>query len=127
MHTLCSFLSASILFLFAGAFDTDPSGTWKMTMAGPEGNEVVASITFTNGTYMGDFGMDGTIEVQGAYTLEDDQITLSDDKEKTTAEACEGQGVYVISVDGDSMSMSLLSDDCEGRSVILNGITMTRQ
>lgn len=127
MYNLCSILATSILVLCSISFAVDPSGTWKMTMEDPEGNEMVASVTFADGTYQGDFGMDGTIEVQGTYTIDGDQLTMQDDVEKTTAAACENAGSYTVSIDGDAMSLSLVSDACEGRSTILNGMTMMRQ
>lgn len=98
-----------------------------MTMEDLEGNEAVASVTFADGVYQGDFGMDGIVEVQGTYTIDGDQITMQDDAEKSTTAACENAGSYTISIDGDAMSLTMVDDACEGRAAILNGITMTRQ
>lgn len=127
MYNVYSILTASIFLFFSSPLAVDPSGTWKMTMQDPEGNEAVASVTFTDGIYQGDFGMDGTIEVQGTYTVDNDQITLMDNAEKSTAAACEGAGSYTVSIDGDAMSLTVVEDACEGRAAILNGITMIRQ
>jgi hypothetical protein len=34
----------------------------------------------------------------------------------------DGEGVYKIAIDGDTMSFSLVSDPCSGRSEALNGM-----
>lgn len=115
-----------LLALTTAIADPDPSGSWKMTMPGPDGTELVVLLTLDNGKYQGDLGNDGQIDVSGTYTLNGDQITLQDDPTNST-NPCEEPGTYTITIDGDQMTMTLESDTCNRRSEVLNGVSMSRQ
>jgi len=114
------------LFLFvSNPADVDPTGTWKLTMSSPDGQEMAASITFADGSYEADFMMDGTKEVAGSYTIDGDNITLQDDMD-ASENGCEEAGTYAVTMSGDEMSLSTVSDGCSNRSEVLDGITLTK-
>lgn len=113
-------LLSSCLFFFSFSNDVDPTGTWKMTIMDPDGNAIAVSLTFEDGTYKSDIGMDGSIDIEGTYTLNGDQITLTD-KPDSSPMACKEEGVYKISITGNKLSFSTVSDNCMGRnSAIIN-------
>lgn len=95
-------------------------------MSGPDGTELVVLLTLDNGKYQGDLGNDGQIDVSGTYALNGDQITLQDDPANST-NPCEKPGTYTIAIEGDQMTMSLVSDECSRLSEVLNGVSMTRR
>ena len=61
--------------------------------------------------YWLDFGGDGDIEVTGMYQAKDGQIQIQD----VEGSDCTGKGVYTFKVDDEGMTMTRVSDECEGR------------
>ncbi len=125
MSTFLFSLLGGFLLFVSNPVNVDPSGTWKLTMSSPDGQEMVASITFTDGSYEADFMMDGSIEIAGDYTMDGSNITMHDDIE-SSENACEEAGTYSMDVSGDTMTLSLVSDGCSNRSEVLDGITLTK-
>jgi len=114
------------LFLFvSNPADIDPSGTWKLTMATPDGQEMEASLVFKDGAFTGDFMMDGEIDVAGTYSMDGNKITIQDDGE-TSENPCEGPGTYAVEMTDKGMSLTLVKDDCGQRSEVLDGNTLTK-
>ncbi len=89
------------------------TGDWKMSVPDEQGNMMTVKLTMTaEGTHTVDFGIDGTFDIEGTHTLEGDQITISDVK---GAAACpsDQKGVYKYKVEGDTLTMTRVSDACE--------------
>ncbi|MEL6391509.1 MAG: hypothetical protein AAFY36_08425 [Bacteroidota bacterium] len=92
------------------------TGDWAMSGTTPDGQAFNTSVSFhADGTMTVDMGNDGTVDIQANYTHADGQISISDSAE---ASPCYGKtGVYNISIDGDQMSVSLVSDPCDARRI----------
>ena len=90
------------------------TGDWKTEVPGPDGNSINFKVSMkSDGTYTVDFGQDGTIEISGSYQVDGDQMTIQD---TGGAQACtSGKGVYKIEISGNSLTMTRISDSCEGR------------
>lgn len=92
------------------------TGDWKISAPDEDGaiQHVQLSIKADN-SYQVDFGMDGTVEVEGKMSVTGDKMTIQD---TGGAMACTGEnseGVYSFRVDATSMTMTKISDGCEGR------------
>ncbi|MBK9489380.1 MAG: hypothetical protein IPO07_11775 [Haliscomenobacter sp.] len=104
--------SAILLLLPFGLMAQSPVGNWKMSVPDGNGNMVPLKVTISDqGTYAVDFGADGTIETKGKYTLDGAKMTVQD----TEGSDCTGQGVYTFKVEGDTFTMTRVSDPCENR------------
>ena len=84
-------------------------GKWKFEFPGEEGTTVIVCDMKADGTYTLDFGADGTVELNGKYTLSGDTMTFSDDGD------CKGKGVYKAEATDTDLTMTKISDECEGR------------
>ena len=103
----------------------DITGDWSSALQDREGNSIPVTLSFTADTYAADFGNDGTVDVAGSYTLEGNQISMTDRED--IEEPCPGTGVYTILLEGNEMRLELVSDDCEVRKGALSTMVMTRQ
>jgi hypothetical protein len=82
-------------------------GTWLRM--GPQGP---ISLTFSSdGTVSCDFGMDQSIEIISAYTLNDSTISFTDIQGVT----CPGTGDYFVTETGYYLGLDLKNDSCAGR------------
>jgi len=91
----------------------DMTGSWVSSGETPEGESWSIKLTFDeDGTYSVDMNADGSVEVQGDYTIDGDQITLQD---KPGDNSCESPGVYKFNVEGDNCTVTVVADDCPGR------------
>lgn len=94
------------------AAQTTPTGTWKMEIPDKEGNMIPTQVNISDdGTYAVDFGADGTADISGTYTIDGDKIMIQDDE----GSECTAKGVYQFKVADDSLTMTRVSDECEGR------------
>ena len=64
-----------------------------------------------NGTYAVDFGADGTVENKGKYTVDGAKMTIQD----TEGSDCRGEGVYTFKIEGNTLTMTRVSDPCADR------------
>ncbi len=104
---LCCVLPLS---LFA---QSDFVGSWKGEVSAPDGSSMTFSVVMAaDGSYKVDFGMDGSIDIKGKYEEVDGKMTIQD---VGGPEACSGKGVYQYAVSGNSLTMTRVSDECEGR------------
>ena len=89
-------------------------GNWKAEVPGPDGNTVVFEVSMkADGTYTVDFGADGSAEINGKYEIDGKQMTIQDTGGE---QACTGgKGVYNVENSGDKLTMTRVSDSCEGR------------
>ena len=102
-----------ISFIFCLAFSISAQswvGKWKMEFTTDEGILVLTADLKTNGTYTLDLGADGTIEVNGTYTMSDDTMTFSDNG------ACQGIGVYKVKATDTTLTLTKISDECTDRT-----------
>ena len=90
-------------------------GDWKTMIPGDQGQMVPMKVSIkADGTYALDFGMDGTVDINGAYQRNGDDMTIWDVSGQTD---CDKKGVYKVAIasDGKSYSMTRVSDECQGR------------
>lgn len=62
-------------------------------------------------SYTVDFGADGEPEITGTYEEKDGKMHIQD----VEGSDCTGKGVYTFEVTDDGMTMTRVSDECEGR------------
>jgi uncharacterized protein (TIGR03066 family) len=105
-----------VLFLFAPFFVSAQSivGDWLMDAKTPDGQPSVMKVSFkADGKLKVDFGNDGSIDINGTYTLDGNKISLND---ASTESPCYGKvGVYEMKVEGDKLKVKLIEDACEIR------------
>ena len=84
-------------------------------MSAPNGEggtiDILVSMNADN-TYNVDFGMDGSAEVNGEYKLNGSKVTI---KDVSGPQACPQEAVYTFGVSSTSLTMTRVSDPCEGR------------
>ena len=101
--------------------------TWTVLLATAflalaQGQDKFPTGTYTAGPFTLSLGTDGVhtvstegkVVVKGAYKVENDQVTFTDQEGEF---ACTGQtGKYKWSFDSKNLSFTKVQDDCEGRS-----------
>ncbi|HMQ49859.1 MAG TPA: lipocalin family protein [Saprospiraceae bacterium] len=88
-------------------------GDWEMAVPTQDGSMMTIKVSLKgDGTYSVDFGNDGTNEINGAYTTDGDKITI---KDADGPQACPGEGIYTYTATETSLTMTRVSDACEGR------------
>ena len=100
--------------LSSGLFaQSGPVGEWKaMIPADDKGNMMPMHVSIkADNTYAIDFGGDGTVEIKGVYSEKDGQLIIQDNE----GSECTGKGVYTYEVTADGLTMTKVSDECEGR------------
>ena len=115
----------SLLCITPFFFAIDITGDWASSLADREGNMIPVTLSFTADAYTADFGSDGTVDVAGTYTLDGNQISMTD--KEATDEPCPGTGVYNILLEGDEMRLELVDDECEMRKGALKTMVMKRK
>lgn len=102
-----------LLLLPVAAFSQSPQGEWTMQVPDENGNMMTLKLSIGKDAYTVDFGMDGTLEVKGNYTVNGDEMNIEDVE---GSQACIGtKAVYKFAVTDESMTMTRVKDDCEGR------------
>lgn len=106
----------ALAFLFCCPFMMSAQsilGSWSWEATTPEGKTVKNLLTFEkDGVYKLDIGWDSKTEIEGTYTYENGQVTISD----TTEGPCKGaKGVYAMKVEKTQVTATLISDDCAAR------------
>ena len=116
-------LLAFMIMLPVGLMAQSPVGTWKMSVPDQNGKMTPMTVAISeNGSYAIDFGADGVIETKGKYTVEGGKITVQD----TEGSDCTAQGVYTLKIEGDTLTMTRVSDSCAGRGGPDGVMTMQR-
>lgn len=112
MKILFRLLLTLMIMLPFGLFAQSPVGAWKMSVPDENGKMTPLTVTISaDGTYAVDFGADGNVETKGKYTLDGGKMTIQD----TEGSDCTETGVYTLKVDGDTLTMTRVSDGCTNR------------
>jgi hypothetical protein len=118
-RTLLYVLACLPLSLVAGT----PVGTWQTSFPDQNGNPVPMQVTMSDkGTYALDFGNDGVVETTGKYSVEGDRMMIQDG----TGTDCTGLGVYTFKVEGETLTMTRVTDECTSRGGPEGMMTFTR-
>ena len=98
---------------FTAFASVDITGNWNMTVPNEDGGTITIQVSIkTDGKYTVDFGVDGQIEVNGEYQLDGSKMTI---KDVSGPQACPQTAVYTVAVSGNTLTMTRVSDPCEGR------------
>jgi hypothetical protein len=81
-------------------------GTWQRTTS-----TFSYIVTLTDG---GTFTVDGPVTTQGNYSTSGDELTFIEP-------FCISTGKYKYDIDGETLTFSLISDDCDVRRVVIVG------
>ena len=116
------FLALMVMLPF-GLTAQSPVGAWKMSVPDQNGKMTPMKVDISaDGTYAVDFGADGTVENKGKYTVESGKMTIQD----TEGSDCTEQGVYTLKIEGDTLTMTRVSDGCANRGGPDGVMTMQR-
>jgi hypothetical protein len=123
MKALIHLFLAGMTLLPFGLMAQSPVGTWKMAVPDQNGKMTPLKLDISEeGTYAVDFGADGTVENRGKYTVEGGKMTIQD----TEGTDCTAPGVYTFKVEGDTLTMTRISDGCPNRGGPDGVMTMQR-
>lgn len=101
----------------------DHVGSWKIMVPNGEGGTMPMKVTMNaDNTYHIDAGADGSVEIKGKYSISGDKVTIQD----TEGTDCSAKGVYTLKVSGNELTMTMVSDACEGRGNPDGPMVMTR-
>ncbi len=110
-----SLFTLLLCFVATTAMGQSYVGDWSIETTMDDGTTVVAKLTITEGgSYSVDVGNDGSIEAEGKYTMNGSEMTVQDTG-GTFACPSDAKGVYSIVVEGKTLMMERVSDDCESR------------
>lgn len=113
MKTLKSFFFLSCLFFSFAIQAQDLEGKWKSEVPTDEGTLIILLVMDSDDTYTVDLGGDGTIDIYGEFSVDGDEIFITDTE---GPEACPDEtGVYKFTVSDTEFLMERVSDPCEGR------------
>jgi hypothetical protein len=112
MNPFLRFLTLVLLLSPLSLMAQSPVGSWKLPVPDGNGNMITLKVDISaEGTFTLDAGADGNIETKGKYTMDGAKMTI----EETEGTECTGVGVYTIKVEGDTMTMTKISDACTNR------------
>ena len=114
MKSLTRLFTLLLCFAATSAMGQAYIGDWKIETTMDDGTTVVAKLSIAESTYTVDVGNDGNIEAEGKYTMKGSEMTVQDTG-GTFACPPEAKGVYSIVVEGETLMMERVSDDCESR------------
>jgi hypothetical protein len=89
-------------------------GKWAGQFTQEDGSALRFTLTITDDAYHFDFGPDGVTDSSGAYTSDGDKITIWDTAGQNTCPS-DQKGVYTFALDGDTATVTKVSDACPGR------------
>ena len=112
MNPFLRFLTLAVLLSPLSLMAQSPVGSWKLPVPDGSGNMITLKVDISaEGTFTLDVGADGNIETKGKYTMDGAKMTI----QETEGTECSGVGVYTIKVEGDTMTMTRVSDACTDR------------
>ena len=83
-----------------------------------QGQGAVKIIFTAGGEYQVDMSNDGDIDGTGDYTLAGDQITMVDHG----TVSCTGPGVYSFNIANNTLTFTLVQDNCNERLLVIVGV-----
>ena len=123
MKALFHLILACMAMLPFGLMAQSPVGIWKMSVPDENGKMTPLKVDLSgDGTYAVDFGADGNSDIKGKYTVEGGKMTIQD----TEGSDCTAQGVYTLKIEGDTLTLTRISDGCAGRGGPDGVMTMQR-
>lgn len=112
MNPFLRFLTLVLLLSPLSLMAQSPVGSWKLPVPDGSGNMITLKVDISaEGTFTLDVGADGNIETKGKYTMDGAKMTI----QETEGTECTGVGVYTLKVEGDTMTMTRISDACTDR------------
>ena len=112
MNPFLRFLTLTVLLSPLSLMAQSPVGSWKLPVPDGSGNMITLKVDISaEGTFTLDVGADGNIETKGKYTMDGAKMTI----QETEGTECTGVGVYTLKVEGDTMTMTRISDACTDR------------
>ncbi len=112
MNPFLRFLTLTVLLSPLSLMAQSPVGSWKLPVPDGSGNMITLKVDISaEGTFTLDVGADGNIETKGKYTMDGAKMSI----QETEGTECTGVGVYTIKVEGDTMTMTRISDACTDR------------
>ena len=112
MNPFLRFLTLALLLSPLSLMAQNPVGSWKLPVPDGSGNMITLKVDISaEGTFTLDVGADGNIETKGKYTMDGAKMSI----QETEGTECTGVGVYTIKVEGDTMTMTRISDACTDR------------
>ena len=112
MNPFLRFLTLAVLLSPLSLMAQSPVGSWKLPVPDGSGNMITLKVDISaEGTFTLDVGADGNIETKGKYTMDGAKMSI----QETEGTECTGVGVYTIKVEGDTMTMTRISDACTDR------------
>lgn len=112
MNPFLRFLTLALLLSPLSLMAQSPVGSWKLPVPDGSGNMITLKVDISaEGTFTLDVGADGNIETKGKYTMDGAKMTI----QETEGTECTGVGVYTIKIEGDTMTMTRISDACTDR------------
>ena len=112
MNPFLRFLALTVLLSPLSLMAQSPVGSWKLPVPDGSGNMITLKVDISaEGTFTLDVGADGNIETKGKYTMDGAKMSI----QETEGTECTGVGVYTIKVEGDTMTMTRISDACTDR------------
>jgi hypothetical protein len=112
MNPFLRFLTLTVLLSPLSLIAQSPVGSWKLPVPDGSGNMITLKVDISaEGTFTLDVGADGNIETKGKYSMDGAKMTI----QETEGTECTGVGVYTLKVEGDTMTMTRISDACTDR------------
>ena len=99
------------------------TGIWEAKFMN-DANSMELLFKITEEDYSLDMNKDGSVEVSGKWKIEGEQIQFEDSGGPM---ACRSAvGIYKYKLDGDSLNLTLIQDDCPGRKMMMPSVAWTR-
>ena len=112
MNPFLRFLTLALLLSPMSLMAQSPVGSWKLSVPDATGTMIPLKVIMSDGgTFTLDFGADGVVETKGKYTLDGTKMTI----QETEGSQCTEIGVYTLKVEGDTLTMTKVSDSCPNR------------
>lgn len=113
------------LIPFQMSAQTELEGTWEGKF---EGDYMKTDVIwkFSERTYALDMGSDGSIEVSGKLETEGDHLFLWDTGGPMGCPEAQ-RGDYTFILNGNTLKLTLVEDDCPGRNMMTPNIEWTRK
>lgn len=120
-NVLVGLLFCSPLIGFAQAATV---GDWRSSTVDEKGNPATFKVSLkADGTYAVDFEEDGTIDIEGKYSIEGDQMTIEDTGGPAACK--DGKGTYKFVTTETTNTLTEVTDPCD-RSGPAGKIVFTR-